>query len=276
MPLLFGTAGTPLSSPARDSISGIETVRKKGLDCMELEFVRGVNMKGELADEVRKTAEKEKVSLTVHAPYYVNLNASSLSVLEASQQRVLDTLKVGSWCGAQSSAVHAGYYLKDSPTIAFSHFKNCLKMLAEKARDQKYSCKLGIETMGRTASFGSLEEVLSLCEKVEGVFPCIDFSHLHARSLGGFSEKKEFEKALEKIEKAFPSWLKEAHIHASGMRFSDKGERNHLMLQDKGNSFNWKAMLEVLHEWKVEGALICESPDMEKDALLMQKYFKGL
>ncbi len=274
--ILFGTAGTPLSSKGRDSVSGIQRVRELGLDCMELEFVHGVKMGRETADLVRKTAEKEKVSLSVHAPYYINLNSVEKPKVKASIQRVLDSLKVGSWCGATMIAVHAGYYMKQSPQQTFAHIKTALEEIVQKAREEKYSCKLGIETMGRIASFGSVDEVLSLSEQVPGVFPYIDFSHSHARSNGLFTKKEKFVEVLEKIEKADSKFLKDLHMHVSGIEFSEKGERNHLMLQDKKNTFNWKGLLETLNEWKVQGALVCESPDMEKDALLMQKYFSSL
>ena len=66
--LLFGTAGTPMSSSERSSISGIKRVRELGLESMELEFVRGVRMSEATAQEVGETAKQEDVMLTAHAP----------------------------------------------------------------------------------------------------------------------------------------------------------------------------------------------------------------
>ena len=42
--LLFGTAGIPLSTPDRNTLNGISHVKKLGLGCMELEFVRSINI----------------------------------------------------------------------------------------------------------------------------------------------------------------------------------------------------------------------------------------
>lgn len=73
--LRFGTAGIPISTPKPSTIAGIERVRELGLDAMELEFVRGINIKPELAKKIKYVAEKNDIVLTAHAPYYINLNA---------------------------------------------------------------------------------------------------------------------------------------------------------------------------------------------------------
>lgn len=274
--ILFGTAGTPTCSKKRDSASGIETVRKLGLSAMELEFVHGVKMGKETALQVLEASKKNKIVLSVHAPYYINLNSNEKSKVKASIQRVFDSLKVGSWVNAKIIAVHAGYYMKDSEEKTFQSIKTALEEVLLKARKEKLSTRLGLETMGRTAAFGSVEEVLRMCKEVKGVFPVIDFSHSHARSIGLFTEKKKFEEVLQQVKDCNSKFLKDLNIHVSGIEYSDKGERNHLMLEDEKNSFNWRALLLALKEWKVEGTVICESPVMEKDALLMQKYYYSI
>ena len=42
--LFFGTAGAPYSSAQGTTVEGIRRVKELGLDCMEIEFVRGVKM----------------------------------------------------------------------------------------------------------------------------------------------------------------------------------------------------------------------------------------
>ena len=59
--MLFGTAGIPNSAKGRDSVSGIESIKGLGLEAMELEFVRGVNMGEATARQVKKAAEKNNV-----------------------------------------------------------------------------------------------------------------------------------------------------------------------------------------------------------------------
>ena len=78
--ILFGTAGVPYSIQKKDSISGIERVKELGLKAMELEFVRGVHMSEKTAEAVGKTAEENDVRLSVHAPYFINLNSYSVKL----------------------------------------------------------------------------------------------------------------------------------------------------------------------------------------------------
>lgn len=73
--LLFGTAGIPIKMEKRNTLEGIRQVRKLGLECMELEFVRQVNITKQKAPDVKKTAEENNIILTCHGQYYINLNS---------------------------------------------------------------------------------------------------------------------------------------------------------------------------------------------------------
>ena len=59
------------------------------------------------------------------------------------------------------------------------------------------------------------------------------------------------------------------HIHLSGINYGDKGEKNHLILQE--SDLNYKDLLKVWKEFKIKGCVVCESPNIEDDALLLQK-----
>ena len=73
--LLFGTVGIPSSSISKSTESGIERVAEWGLNCPEVQFVRGVKMNEGTARQVGDVAKNFAISLTAHAPYYINLNA---------------------------------------------------------------------------------------------------------------------------------------------------------------------------------------------------------
>ena len=78
------------------------------------------------------------------------------------------------------------------------------------------------------------------------------------------------------MEKIPGKYLKDLQMHASGIRFTPKGERNHLNFDEEGNSFNYKWFVESLKEKGVSGCVICESPNLEGDALLMKKHWEKL
>ena len=86
--LLFGTAGTPLSSKAQSTQAGIERIHELGLGCMEVEFVQGVRMSPQSAHAVGEAAANRGVMLSAHAPYYLNLNAREPEKTAASRERM--------------------------------------------------------------------------------------------------------------------------------------------------------------------------------------------
>ncbi|PWB52551.1 MAG: hypothetical protein C3F06_08330 [Candidatus Methanoperedenaceae archaeon] len=269
--LFFGTAGTPVSSIGKDSLSGIRRVHELGLGCMELEFVRGVKMGEETARKVRFLAQKLDIGLSVHAPYYINLNGDDETRLK-SRERILNSARIGQICGAKGVVVHAGFIQKDSRSGAYEKIKQELTGISEQMRGEALAIALRIETMGRNSQFGSLEEVLGITE-VEGVLPCIDFSHLHA--VGGKNNShEEFAAILNNIEnKLGRDGLDNMHIHVSGIEYSPKGEKNHLEFED--SDFNYKELARVFCEFNIKGNVISESPNLEIDALKLKKEYEG-
>jgi deoxyribonuclease-4 len=271
--LLFGTGGTPHSSARpRTVINGIKRIGELGLGCMELEFVYGVRMIDSEADQVAGTAVKSKVRLTAHAPYYINLNAHENDKLVSSQERLLKTAHVASLCGAGNIAFHAAFYMKDNPEEVYSRVKKLLSgIMAEVRRENKFIL-LRPELMGKNSQFGSLEELLSLCNETDGLAPCIDFAHLHART-GKYNSYYEFKSALVQIEKKLGrTALDNMHIHLSGINYSTRaGEIMHLNLKE--SDLNYTELLQALKEYQVKGCVICESPNLEEDALHLQETF---
>ena len=269
MRLLFGTAGTPVSSKGNDSISGIKRIRELGLGCMELEFVRGVRMSERTALRVGKAAKELDVRLSVHAPYYINLNSTG-EILTKSRERILGSARIGSISGAKSVVVHAAFYQNEPKHVVYERVKKQLSIITEQLKSESLSIELRVETMGRISQFGSLEEVLSLAE-VEGVLPCIDFSHLHART-GRYNSREEFANVLEQVEdKLGRKGLDNMHIHVSGIEYTDKGEKRHLVFED--SDFKYKELAEVFSDFDIHGMVISESPNLEADALALKEEY---
>ncbi len=266
-------AGTPASAKTRSSAAGIERIRELGLGAMELEFVRGIHMSSSTAKEVGKVAEKHGVMLRVHAPYFINLNSKEKEKVEASKKRILLSAKVGEVAGAKIVTFHPAYFQGMEKEEVMEKVIGEIGEMAKEVKRNRWRIKLAPETTGKGSQVGSLEETLEICRKLEGVQPMVDWSHLHARDNGRFKEKGDFLAAIEEIPKKF---LKDLQMHASGIRYSAKGERNHLNMDEEGNTFNYKWMLEALHEKRVSGCIISESPNLEEDALLMQRYWKKL
>jgi len=272
MNLLFGTAGAPHSSRGTDSISGIKRVHELGFGCMELEFVRGVKMGEKTAHEVFEVVKNHDIRLSVHAPYFINLNAEG-EKLVASKKRIIDSARIGNICGAKSVVIHAGFIQKYPRASVYERIKKALIEIREKLKSEGMNIILRVETMGRLSQFGTLDEALAITE-VDGVLPCIDFSHLHAVS-GKNNSCEEFATILSRIEeKLGRKGLDDMHIHVSGIEYSEKGERNHLVFAE--SDFKYKELVQAFAEFDIKGVVICESPNLEEDALVLKREYEKI
>ncbi len=272
MRLRFGTAGIPLCAKGLATADGIKAVKKLGLGAMELEFVRSVNISEEGAPKVRAAARENDVALTCHGQYYINLNAAEKAKLEASKKRLLNAARIADMCGARSVAFHPGFYMKATKEEAYKKAKNAIAEVVEKLRQDGRKIWISPETTGKHSQFGNLSEVIRLSQELEQVQPCIDYAHLRARE--NFNSRKEFEKVLEQIEKALgKEALGRMHIQFSGVNFSEKGERNHMALEDC--DIRYEEIAETWRDFGIKGVAISESPNVEKDALLMKRSYYG-
>jgi deoxyribonuclease-4 len=273
--LLFGTAGVPNSTVRKNSpVDGVKRIHELGLDCMQLEFAHGVRMKEEVSSALRKVSYELNVPLTSHGPYYINLNAREQDKIDSSVERIIQTAKISDLCGAESMTFHAAFYMKDSPYDVFDLVEKSLNVIEERLSRLDIEIELRPELTGKTSQFGSLEELISLSKSVNSCKPCMDFSHLFART-GSSNNYEEFSKTLEILKTELgPQALKEMHIHISGISSNSKGDLKHLNLEK--SKFNWKDLLRALKDQDSRGYVICNSPNLEVDAAMLKEYYMAL
>jgi len=273
--LLFGTGGVPVSTQPRSTEAGIERIAELGLGCMEVEFVQGVRMSPEVAVSVGELAAKNNVALTAHGPYFINLNAVEPQKVHMSKERILQTARIAALFNARSITFHAAFYLKNTPAETYAKVKRHLQEVMNILRREGNEVAISPEVTGKPSQFGTLEEILQLSTEIEGVAPCIDFSHWHART-GKANSYQEFLDILDQVEKKLGRrGLDNMHIHVSGIAYGKKGEIKHLMLPD--SDLQYAHLLKALKERKARGVVICESvPYLEKDALLLQQTYREI
>jgi len=272
--LLFGTAGIPHSSKTQTTIDGIKRIAELGLGCMELEFVYGVRMGEAGARLVAETARSEGVRLSAHGPYYINLNAREPEKVSASQQRILQTARIAAVCGAHSITFHAAFHLGDPPEKTYQAVKKNLAEVLSQLKKEKNQVAIRPEVMGKPTAFGTLDEVLTLCSELEGTGICMDFAHWHAYN-GKANSYAEFASILEQIkERLGDQALADMHIHVSGIAYGKKGEIKHLNLKE--SDLRYEELLQALKDYQAKGLVICESPSLEEDALLLQETYHQL
>ena len=272
--LLFGTGGTPHTAKTASAIDGIKRIAELGLGCMELEFVYGVRMAENSARMVAENAQSLGVKLSAHGPYYINLNAREPEKVAASQQRILQTARIGALCGAESIVFHAAFYLGDPPEKTYQVVKKNLAEVMNQLKKEENQIWVRPEVMGKPSQFGDIDEIINLCNELDRVGICMDFAHWHAYK-GKANSYKEFAAILEQIkERLGDKALADMHIHLSGIAYSQKGELKHLNLKD--SNLNYVELLQALKDYKAEGLVICESPNLEEDALLLQETYLKL
>jgi deoxyribonuclease-4 len=273
--LLFGTGGVPISAESRSTEAGIERIAELGLGCMEVEFVQGVKMSPEVAVSVGELAARKNVVLTAHGPYFVNLNAVERQKVHMSKERILQTARIAALFGARSITFHAAFYLKSTPAETYAMVKRHLQEVMNTLRKEGNKVTISPEVTGKSSQFGSVDEILKLSSEIEGVLPCIDFSHWHARTAKANSYR-EFVDILDKVERKLGRRaLDNMHIHLSGIAYGRKGEIKHLMLRD--SDLHYAELLKALKERRAKGVVICESaPYLEQDALLLQQTYGRL
>lgn len=273
--LRFAVAGCPRTTPSPGgTIAGLKRAHALGIRAMEIEWVQSVPSSVERMEEIRATAEALGVSLTVHAPYYVNLNSPDPEKLRASKLRVAKALAMAQLAGAVSVCVHAAFYLKSDGTQTFENVRRAVDdILAQKARFFP-DVNLALETMGKPSQFGTLDEVLRISAEL-GIYPCLDPAHLHARSNGAMNTAAEWHAMFDAYERVLGKRsLARMHLHYSGIAYGPKGEKHHLPLLE--SDAKWKDFLAVLRKRKIGGVCVCESPLMEEDTLRLQKAFGAL
>lgn len=275
MPLLFGTAGVPLTAQDRSSEGGVRRIKELQLGALELEFVQGVRMGEEKARKVGQVAREEGIALSCHGPYWINLNSREPEKVAASRDRLLHTARISQLLGVRSAVFHPAFYHEDSPEVVLERTARELLKVREILDAEGNDVILRPETTGKPTQFGTLQETITLAQVVPGVLPCIDFSHLHARTNGRINTYDEFCEVLDVTAEALGDrWVKNAHFHISGIEYGLKGEKKHLELKE--SDLRYEELMKALYSFGVEGLVICESPNLEVDALLLQSTYRAI
>jgi len=269
----FGTVGSPKSTPKKPggSVGAVMHLAELGLLGFELGWVRSVRVSPETCALIQQTAQENDVAISVHAPYYFNLNATD-DEWPKSRQRLMDAAHYGNLAGATDIIFHPGSYFERPPEevlpVAIPRLQSCL----EELRSAGNPVTLRPEVMGKSAMLGSLEDTLVMSREINGVEPCLDFAHLHARSGdGSINSYDEWATVLESYGKALGEGaLKNLHCHISGIEYTPKGEKEHLPLDD--SDLDLRAILTALMDLGCQGRILCESPDIYlRDDALMTK-----
>lgn len=274
----FGTVGSPQTSRESGTVAAIHHIRELGLQHLEIAWVQSVRVSDEMCAQIKAAGEKASVTLSIHAPYFINLNSLTAELMEKSDARLLAAARKGYLAGARDIIFHPGSYHNQPPEHVYERAKQKMLEITGILREEGVQVNLRPETMGKGAMFGNLDEVVQLSKDVPGVLPCIDWAHLHARAGdGSFNSYDEFSDALGRVRAALgEDGMKKLHFHISGIAYTAKGEKAHLPLNEA--DLRYRELLQAFIDHGVAGTAAIEAPEPfhTADALTFQATYRRL
>jgi deoxyribonuclease-4 len=221
-------------------------------------------MEDEEAQFIHDYAKENDVELHVHAPYYINL-AGSGEELDLSLEKVIYSARIGDKMGAKTVVVHPGYYGEETEKKTMKKMVKSLKKIQGAFKKEKLKIKLGIETMGKKRVFGTLDEIIEICNQVKGVIPVIGLGHIHARTNGGLKKREDFEEVFAKLKSLR---LKHYLLHVTGVMYEDGNEYFHVPI--KKGDMPLAPLIEIIFDNNINVTFISESPLLEHDAVYIR------
>ncbi len=251
-----------------------------GLNAYEYQCNKGVKISEKTAKLLRDNAVKNEVFLSIHSQYYISLSGIEKEKRDKSIDYIMECMRIAEVMGAKRIVVHSGSASKISREEALGLASDTLLRTLDAAKAEGISDDILIcpETMGKINQLGNLDEVIELCSLSEKLMPCIDFGHLNSRTFGGFSEDKDFEDAINKIENKLGSYrAKNFHCHFSKIEYSEKGgEVKHLTFEDTTYGPDFEPFGNIIIKKNLTPVIICESAGTQDiDSLIMKNYVEG-
>src|SRR5512144_680299 len=170
---LCGRVGSPRSARKKTggSIGAILRLKELNLGALELGWVQSVRVSEDTCSQICTTCKDNDFRLSVHAPYFINLNATD-DEWPNSRKRLMDAAYFGNLAGATDIIFHPGSYFAQPVDEVLGRSIERLRQCVVELRSADNPVVLRPETMGKVAMLGSLEDTLKMSQAIEGVEPC--------------------------------------------------------------------------------------------------------
>jgi deoxyribonuclease-4 len=246
----FGVAGYPPAfgkTPYRkDRLKILDWLSSLGLNALELQMTYGPRTKIEVCREYRNIAKDFGISISVHASYFIVFTSNDPVKLERSRDTLKRTFDLCSALGADVVVLHPGpLYSEDGPPVLCRFIDNLGAFMEGIGQTE---IGLFVETAGKVGQLGSVKEILQVCDIIPGVYPCIDFGHVHARTLGTLESETAVSDLFAQLEthcRQRPSHR--IHFHYTPIHFGARGEISHKAINDTYPSMAQMALPSIDH-----------------------------
>lgn len=219
--------------------------------------------------QTRALARALDVSLTLHAPYYVDFFGSE-EARERSIRQIQWATVLAEGLGARLTVTHLGFYGGGSRPDSVGELTDIARQLSDWMRTYaKGSVRLGVEPSGHPDVFGSREEVLELAHRVKGVVPVLNLPHLAARERTTFEDPEQLRPLIDQFVQASDRHL---YLNFSGVEFYGPGEFR--LTPIKRGHVRFDPLAELLADRDYDVTVISSSPLLEHDAMYMKLLYE--
>ena len=276
----FGVAGNSQSFYDEGHSSTIEAASwcfERGLDIFEYSFGKGINMTDETAGKIGREFKNFGIENSVHAPYYINFANPSRETIEKNFGYVVRSCqKLAAFNNGDRVVFHPATQGKMTREEAILTAKNNINELADVIVENHLAdFKICIETMGKLAQIGTLEEVVYLFASAPFFYPCVDFGHLNARTQGSLKIASDYEDVVKYMLDNMDEYkVKNMHVHFSKIMYGPSGEIKHLTFADDVYGPEFAPLAEVFLKYDLCPTVICESSGTQaEDAMTMRRMY---
>lgn len=278
----FGPAGnckTFYEDGYKRTIEAPKWLSEHGLDAYEYSFGKGFTLPDDTAVKIGEEMKKYGITVSIHAPYYINFATPTDEMTEKSYYYVIESLRKLRLMGGTQLVVHPASQGKMTREEAIELTKKRLEVLKQKiienGYDDMYVC---LETMGKSAQIGTYEEILDFCKIYDRFLPTFDFGHINALTQGTLKTYDDYKKIIDRsIEVIGLERTKLAHIHFSKIEYGSKGEIKHLTLEDKVYGPDFEPLAKLLKDYDLNCVVICESREyMGRDAMILKNIYQNI
>jgi deoxyribonuclease-4 len=273
--VLFGPAGYPRE--ARGNVKRVfQLLTEAGVDALEYAAVHGLKTKEDKARIIGELAKESGITMSMHAAYYISLASKTPRIRESSIDRLVKALRFAPLMNVKRIVFHPGYLGGLSKDEAHAVIRDALRSVWETAGYLGEGAFLAPEIAGKLSAYGSVDQIIRLCQEVDGCIPTIDWAHLYARSQGEINDRESYLKVLTRFEDALGDlFIDNMHFHISGITFTEKGELAHRPLgQEWGPDI--LPLVEIVIECGYKPTFISESTNPLQGALYAKFLFEEL
>ena len=276
----FGPAGNSqlfYQCGYKHSVDAPKFCSEHGLTAYEYSFGRGFTMSQDTAKILGDNAKHYNITLSLHAPYYINLANESDDMAKKSFEYIRKGMEFLKIMNGKDYVVH----LASSGKLSRDNALDLTSKRLDQALDIIYKDGLQTgnicpETMGKYLQIGTYKEIIDLCTKDKILIPTFDFGHINCIMQGQLKTQDDYKRIFDySFEKLGEDKTKNCHIHFSKIEYSEKGEIKHLNLDDKMYGPEFAPLAKVIKEYNLTPTIICESKErMMEDAIELSRIYK--